>query len=68
MTWKTLRDLHQSVAKRNILDLFGDPNRASDFSISCGDMLFDYSKTNIDADARAALIQMAQDAGLDDRL
>ena len=67
MTWKTLRDIHQNVAKRHILDLFGDPDRASDFSVSCGDMLFDYSKTNIDADARAALIQLAQVAGLDDR-
>lgn len=53
---------------RSILDLFEqDVDRAQVFSTSTGDMLFDYSKTQIDADIRAALIRLCDEAGLADR-
>lgn len=52
----------------SILDLFEqDVDRAQVFSTSTGDMLFDYSKTQIDADIRAALIRLCDEAGLADR-
>ncbi|WP_281972030.1 glucose-6-phosphate isomerase [Ruegeria faecimaris] len=53
---------------RSILDLFEqDVDRAHVFSASTGDMLFDYSKTQIDTDIRAALIRLCDEAGLADR-
>ncbi|MEM9583221.1 MAG: glucose-6-phosphate isomerase [Pseudomonadota bacterium] len=46
-----------------ITDLFDkDPTRASDFSVKAGNLLFDYSKTQITADARSFLISMAEAA------
>ncbi|WP_170788657.1 glucose-6-phosphate isomerase [Ruegeria lacuscaerulensis] len=57
-----------SGGTKTILDLFEQiPNRAQEFSASTGDMLFDYSKTQIDGDIRAALIKLCDDAGLADR-
>ncbi len=49
----------------HILDLFdADPNRAQGFSASTGDMVFDYSKTLIDAEVRAGLIRLCDEADL----
>jgi glucose-6-phosphate isomerase len=48
---------------RHILDLF-DESRASDFSVLADGMLFDYSKTNIDAATRAALVTLAEVSGV----
>ncbi len=48
-----------------ILDLFeADADRANGFSASTGDMLFDYSKTQIDGEIRDALIQLCEQADL----
>ncbi len=60
-------DLKTAAEKRpTIQTLFeADPKRAEQFSISQGDMLFDYSKTQIDADARRLLLAMAQEAGVE---
>ena len=52
-----------TVSDRKILDLF-DADRAEGFSVRLGDMLFDYSKTNIDATARGLLIDLVEKAGL----
>jgi glucose-6-phosphate isomerase len=42
------------VEGRPILSLFAaDPGRAQGFSVTADGMLFDYSKTNIDAQGRA---------------
>ncbi|WP_424833541.1 glucose-6-phosphate isomerase [Ruegeria sp.] len=65
-------DQLQSLAARGagtrILDLFAaDSNRAQDFSASTGDLLFDYSKTQIDADIRDGLIKLCDEAGLTER-
>lgn len=67
MTWNTLTDLHQSVAARSILSLFDDNDRAAAFSAGFDGLLFDYSKTNIDADVMAALIALAKDSGVEAR-
>lgn len=58
-----LQDLYVASKDRAILDLF-DASRANDFSVKAGEMLFDYSKTNIDADTRDALIALAEDRGV----
>ncbi len=51
-----------------ILDLFeADADRAKGFSASTGDMLFDYSKTQIDGEIRDALIKLCDQADLEAR-
>ncbi len=63
--WQALKDIHARKGSRPILDLFAaDPARAAGFSVSAGGMLFDYSKTGIDAEARAALIGLAEVSGV----
>ena len=44
-----------------------DAARAEAFSVRVGDMLFDYSKTNIDEEARALLIGLLESAGVADK-
>ncbi len=63
-----LNSLAATQTGRRILDLFdADPNRAQGFSASTGDLLFDYSKTQIDEDIRAALIQLCDQVELAER-
>jgi len=62
--WTRLQAHHAATAGRPILSLFADPGRAADFSARADGMLFDYSKTGIDATARDLLVALAEDAGL----
>ncbi|MFY0680119.1 MAG: glucose-6-phosphate isomerase [Thalassovita sp.] len=64
MDLTTLASLAARVADRQILGLFDDPNRAQDFSVSADGLLFDFSKTNIDAETKAFLLGMAEAADL----
>ncbi|MEO1106578.1 MAG: glucose-6-phosphate isomerase [Pseudomonadota bacterium] len=51
-----------------IVDLFAaDVDRAQNFSASSGDMVFDYSKTRIDADMRDGLLRLCDEANLTGR-
>jgi glucose-6-phosphate isomerase len=70
--WTALDARHARVADRAIATLFDDPGRAGDFSTTLrtdplGEMLLDYSKTNIDAETRAALLDLARAQGLEAR-
>jgi glucose-6-phosphate isomerase len=58
--WDDLKHHHADHADRSILSLFASGSRAAAFSIRAGDMLFDYSKTNIDAHARDMLIRLVE--------
>ncbi len=62
--WDALRIYHDATAGRAILPLFDDPARAQDFSARAGEMLFDYSKTGIDPEARRLLLALCDAAGL----
>ncbi len=62
--WTDLKAHYARTEGRNILDLFAEGDRFGDFSAALGDMLFDYSKTNIDAETRASLIALAETAGV----
>jgi glucose-6-phosphate isomerase len=64
--WAELRRLHEVSKGRHILDLF-DENRAADFSVQADGMLFDYSKTSIDAATRAALVSLADASGVTEK-
>jgi glucose-6-phosphate isomerase len=61
--WSDLQRLHDVNKGRHILELF-DESRARAFSIKADGMLFDYSKTNIDAGTQAALIKLADVSGV----
>lgn len=61
--WNELKALHSATKDRAILDLFDDA-RADEFAVETQHMRFDYAKTNIDADTRAALLALADAAGV----
>ena len=64
--WSALRDHQARIADRPILALFAaDPARAAGFSVAADGMLFDWSKTSIDAEARALLIMLAEVSGVE---
>ena len=66
--------LNPLMAHRNRLDavtmreLFAaDPKRFQTFSVTAGDLLLDYSKNRIDAEAMTALFALAREAGVEAR-
>ncbi|MEJ6401762.1 glucose-6-phosphate isomerase [Yoonia sp. 2307UL14-13] len=61
--WETLRAHHARVKDRRFEALV-DTDRAADFSAHTGDMLFDYAKTNIDAEGRALLFDLLDQTGV----
>ncbi|MEX5729208.1 glucose-6-phosphate isomerase [Rhodovulum iodosum] len=65
--WKRLADKAAAVDARAISALFEGSGRASEFSARLGEMLFDYSKTNIDGETREMLIGLADAAGVAER-
>ncbi|MFG6563442.1 glucose-6-phosphate isomerase [Sulfitobacter sp. 1A13421] len=65
--WQDLQERQSAVADRKITALFYDPNRAEDFSLRTQHMLFDYAKTNIDTETRAALLQLVENAKVTER-
>ncbi len=62
--WNALSEKHAEVCDRSLLSLFDDPDRAATFTAQTGDMLFDYSKTNIDQDTLTALTALLDAAGV----
>lgn len=62
--WQALHDHHGTRGTRPILSLFDAPGRADAFSTRACGMLFDYSKTGIDEQARDLLLALAEGAGL----
>jgi glucose-6-phosphate isomerase len=65
--WARVTTAAEAAQDRRILDLFDDPDRAADFSLRVGDLLFDYAKTSLDAEARAALLALCDAASLPER-
>ncbi|HEV8033922.1 MAG TPA: glucose-6-phosphate isomerase, partial [Yoonia sp.] len=61
--WRKLKDHHEAVASRRIETML-DAARAADFVAQMGDMRLDYAKTNIDAEGRALLIALLDEAGV----
>ncbi|MFQ6548091.1 glucose-6-phosphate isomerase [Aestuariibius sp. 2305UL40-4] len=65
--WDALRTQYDKVKDRRFETLFGS-QRAEEFratlSTGDGDLLLDYSKTNIDFEGRALLVRLMEDAGV----
>jgi glucose-6-phosphate isomerase len=70
--WVELAGLAQGARARRIADLFADPARPAEFAVTLDDpatgpLRFDYSRTSIDPATRAALVALAEGAGLAER-
>ncbi len=63
--WNELARHQRAGEGRHILELFEAPGRAEDFSVQAGEMVLDYSKTAIDAEGRALLVRLAEEAGVE---
>lgn len=61
--WKKLEKLQKNIEDRSIVSLF-DGQRAGEFSAQAGGILFDYSKTNLDADAMGLLLDLVAETGV----
>ncbi len=67
MVWNDLKAHCRGQRDLRIEDLFADQQRAGQFSVNADGLLFDYSKTMIDEEARALLMRLADGAGLAER-
>jgi len=67
MDFSKLKSAAMDAAKTPILDRFNDGDRAKSFSVLAGDLLFDYSKTSMDAAGRQALIDLFEGADVSKR-
>ncbi len=65
--WDALDAQAARLANTRILDLFQNSERAVQYSISVDDLLFDYSKTQLDDAAREALLALAEAAAVPER-
>lgn len=66
--YKALITHFQQIKKDNLRDLFKDPKRFEQFSISFGDILLDYSKNRINSQTHMLLLQLADECGLKDAI
>lgn len=57
--WTELKQKAAQVETRSIVDLFAASDRAEQFSVTTQDLLFDYSKTQLDQDIRQLLLDLA---------
>ena len=66
--WADLKAHRAAQGDTRIEALFdADPARARDFCAEADDLVFDYSKTTIDAAARDLLLDLARAGGIEDR-
>ncbi|RUS59085.1 glucose-6-phosphate isomerase [Pseudorhodobacter sp. E13] len=63
--WQALRAHHATLADVRISTLLEAPARAAEFSARHGEMLFDFSKTSLDAKGLALLLNLAQAADVE---
>jgi glucose-6-phosphate isomerase len=66
--FKALSLHFKEIKNYKLKDLFKDPKRFEEFSISFGDILLDYSKNRINSQTHELLIQLAEECGLKDAI
>jgi glucose-6-phosphate isomerase len=67
VAWKALQAHHVEVRDLPMRDLFAeDPNRAARFSLSLGDLLFDFSKNRITDQTLSLLLELCEECGVRD--
>ncbi|TNE33520.1 MAG: glucose-6-phosphate isomerase [Alphaproteobacteria bacterium] len=63
--WERLAAHFEATRRRPIASLFTEnPRRFEEFSLSLDDMLFDFSKSAVDATARDLLLELAEDTNV----
>ena len=62
--WTKIKVHHQLVNGRPIINLFEDKQRFDHFSVETNDILLDFSKTNIDREAKALLLELIDSSRL----
>ncbi len=65
--WVQLARHRAETASRPILSFFEVPDRAERFSARFGELLFDFSKTSLDTESLWLLLQIAEQAGLEEK-
>ncbi|WP_430448534.1 glucose-6-phosphate isomerase [Rhodophyticola sp.] len=65
--WDELKDHRDANGGLRILDLFADENRAETFSRRVDGLLFDFSKTALDAGAMSLLLELARSRSVENR-
>ena len=67
--YKYLSNHYVDIAPKHLTELFAaDKNRFTKFSITFGDILFDYSKNRIDDSTKALLLQLARECRLEEAI
>ena len=67
--YKYLSNHYIDIAPKHLRDLFReDPQRFDKFSVTFGDIFFDYSKNRIDDTTKALLLQLARECHLEDAI
>jgi glucose-6-phosphate isomerase len=66
--WAALSRLHSQVADMHLRDLFGDPDRVASLSLTAGDLELDLSKQRITGEVVGALLDLAEVAGVPERI
>jgi len=66
--FKALSIHFEQIKNDKLKDLFKDPKRFEEFSISFGDILLDYSKNRINSKTHELLVQLAEECGLKDAI
>ena len=67
--YKYLSNHYVDIAPKHLTELFAtDRDRFTKFSITFGDILFDYSKNRIDDTTKALLLQLARECRLEDAI
>ena len=67
--YKYLSNHYVDIAPKHLTELFAaDKDRFAKFSITFGDILFDYSKNRVDDTTKALLLQLARECQLEDAI
>ena len=67
--WSALRDHHDLVGSQHLRDIFAaDPSRGTALTATGCDLYLDYSKNRITAETIGLLVQLAERAGLRERI
>lgn len=68
-SWKNLQVHFEQIKNRHLRELFAeDPDRASKFSLEFENIFLDYSKNRITSETLNLLLQLAQEAGVQEKI
>jgi glucose-6-phosphate isomerase len=64
--WKALQSHYEKIKDEHMRDMFEqDPNRFGRFSLTCNDILFDYSKNRVHQETMDLLLDLARECDLE---